>query len=79
MELESEHYAVDVSGGGKQSPAIASEFDYDLVVRDLNLPGLDGVAISGVIMVSSVTQGVPRPLWSLVPLICLPRHRENSR
>jgi two-component system copper resistance phosphate regulon response regulator CusR len=43
--LESEHYAVDVSGDGEQSRAMASEFDYDLVVLDLNLPRLDGVAI----------------------------------
>jgi DNA-binding response OmpR family regulator len=43
--LESEHYAVDVSGDGEQSRAMASEFGYDLVVLDLNLPRLDGVAI----------------------------------
>ena len=43
--LESEHYAVDVSGDGEQSRAMASEFDYDLVVLDLTLPRLDGVAI----------------------------------
>ncbi len=43
--LESEHYAVDVSGDGEQSRAMASEFDYDLVVLDLNLPRLDGIAI----------------------------------
>ncbi len=43
--LESEHYAVDVSGDGEQSRAMACEFDYDLVVLDLNLPRLDGVSI----------------------------------
>ncbi len=43
--LESEHYAVDVSGDGEQSRAMAGEFDYDLVVLDLTLPRLDGVAI----------------------------------
>ncbi len=43
--LEAEHYAVDVSNDGEQSRAMASEFDYDLVVLDLNLPRLDGVAI----------------------------------
>jgi two-component system copper resistance phosphate regulon response regulator CusR len=43
--LESEHYAVDVSADGEQSRAMAGEFDYDLVVLDLNLPRLDGVAI----------------------------------
>jgi|SRR5437868_6634701 len=43
--LESEHYAVDVSGDGEQARALASEFDFDLVVLDLNLPRLDGVSI----------------------------------
>jgi DNA-binding response OmpR family regulator len=43
--LESEHYAVDVSADGEQARAMAAELDFDLVVLDLNLPRLDGVAI----------------------------------
>jgi two-component system, OmpR family, copper resistance phosphate regulon response regulator CusR len=43
--LESEHYAVDVSGDGEQARAMAGELDFDLVVLDLNLPRLDGVSI----------------------------------
>ena len=43
--LESEHYAVDVSADGEQARAMAGELDFDLVVLDLNLPRLDGVAI----------------------------------
>jgi len=43
--LEAEHYAVDVSADGEQARALASELDYDMVVLDLNLPRLDGVAI----------------------------------
>jgi DNA-binding response OmpR family regulator len=43
--LESEHYAVDVSTDGEQARAMAGELDFDLVVLDLNLPQLDGVAI----------------------------------
>jgi len=43
--LDAEHYAVDVSHDGEQARAMAGEFDYDLVVLDLNLPRLDGVAI----------------------------------
>src|SRR5215467_4554450 len=43
--LESEHYAVDVSGDGEQTRAMGLEFDYDLVVLDLTLPRLDGVVI----------------------------------
>ena len=43
--LESEHYAVDVSSDGEQPRAMAGEFDDDLVVLDLSLPRLDGVAI----------------------------------
>jgi DNA-binding NtrC family response regulator len=43
--LEAEHYAVDVSNGGEQARALATELDYDLLVLDLNLPRLDGVNI----------------------------------
>jgi DNA-binding response OmpR family regulator len=43
--LEAEHYAVDVSADGEQARALATEFDYDLIVLDLNLPRLDGIAI----------------------------------
>jgi len=43
--LEAEHYAVDVSEDGEQARSLAAELDYDLVVLDLNLPRLDGVAI----------------------------------
>jgi DNA-binding response OmpR family regulator len=43
--LDAEHYAVDVSSDGEQARAMAGEFDYDLVVLDLSLQRLDGVAI----------------------------------
>jgi two-component system copper resistance phosphate regulon response regulator CusR len=43
--LEAEHYAVDISADGEQARATADEFDYDLVVLDLNLPRLDGISI----------------------------------
>ncbi len=43
--LEAEHYAVDVTTDGEQARAFATQFDYDLVVLDLNLPRLDGVTI----------------------------------
>jgi DNA-binding response OmpR family regulator len=42
--LDAEHYAVDVSSDGEQPRAMAGEFDDDLVVLDLSLPRLDGVA-----------------------------------
>jgi CheY-like chemotaxis protein len=43
--LDAEHYTVDVSSDGEQARAMAGEFDDDLVVLDLSLPRLDGVAI----------------------------------
>lgn len=43
--LEAEHYAVDTTSDGQQACAMAGEFDYDLVVLDLNLPRLDGISI----------------------------------
>jgi two-component system, OmpR family, copper resistance phosphate regulon response regulator CusR len=43
--LQGEHYAVDVVEDGEQARAMGSEFDYDLVILDLNLPKLDGVGV----------------------------------
>lgn len=43
--LDAEHYAVDTIGDGEQARAMAAELDYDLVILDLNLPRLDGVAV----------------------------------
>ncbi len=43
--LQGEHYAVDVVEDGEQARAMGSEFDYDLLILDLNLPKLDGVSV----------------------------------
>ena len=43
--LEAEHYVVDTSADGEQARAMALEFDYDLLLLDLNLPRLDGVSV----------------------------------
>jgi two-component system, OmpR family, copper resistance phosphate regulon response regulator CusR len=43
--LEAEHYAVDIAVDGEQARATAAEFDYDLVILDLNLPRLDGISV----------------------------------
>ena len=43
--LEAEHYAVDVTNSGDSGRGMALEFDYDLLILDLNLPGVDGVSI----------------------------------
>jgi DNA-binding response OmpR family regulator len=43
--LEAEHDAVDVANEGSQGRAMAMEFDYDLVVLDLNPPGVDGLPV----------------------------------
>ena len=43
--LEAEHHAVDTANDGEQGCAMALEFDYDLVVLDLSLPGVDGLSI----------------------------------
>jgi DNA-binding response OmpR family regulator len=43
--LEGEQYQVDVFPDGEQARTAAIDSEYDLVVLDLNLPKLDGVAI----------------------------------
>ncbi|HWR36666.1 MAG TPA: response regulator transcription factor [Clostridia bacterium] len=43
--LEAECYAVDVACDGEQARDMALEYEYDLVVLDLNLPKLDGLAV----------------------------------
>jgi DNA-binding response OmpR family regulator len=43
--LEAEHYAVDATTDGERGRAMAMEVDYDLLVLDLNLPGVDGIAL----------------------------------
>ncbi len=43
--LEAEHHAVDVANEGNQGRSMAIEFDYDLVVLDLQLPGVDGLSV----------------------------------
>jgi len=43
--LEAEHYAVDVACDGELARDLATEYDYDLLVMDLNLPKRDGLAV----------------------------------
>lgn len=43
--LEGEHYTVDVISDGEQARAVGVANDYDMVILDLNLPGLDGVSV----------------------------------
>jgi len=43
--LEEEHYAVDVASDGEQGRAMAEDFNYDLMVLDLNLPKMDGLTL----------------------------------
>jgi len=43
--LEGENYSVDVFADGEQARTAATEFEYDVVILDLNLPRLDGVSV----------------------------------
>ena len=43
--FEAEHHAVDVANDGNEGRSMAMEFDYDLVVLDLNLPRVDGLTL----------------------------------
>ncbi len=43
--LEAENYAVDVVNDGKGALHMATEYDFDLVLLDLNLPEADGLEV----------------------------------
>jgi DNA-binding response OmpR family regulator len=43
--LEAEYHAVDVASDGNQGRSMALGVDYDLVVLDLTLPGIDGLSV----------------------------------
>jgi two-component system OmpR family response regulator len=43
--LEQEGYAVDAVGDGEEALFRATEFDYDAIVLDLMLPGVDGFSV----------------------------------
>ncbi len=43
--LRQQGYAVDIAAGGEQGWELAEINDYDLLILDLNLPGMDGLEI----------------------------------
>src|ERR1700676_538105 len=43
--LVAERYAVDVADDGRRGLDLAMSFQYDLVILDLMLPGLDGTGV----------------------------------
>jgi two-component system copper resistance phosphate regulon response regulator CusR len=43
--LRAERYAVDVAATGDEGWAMIAQYDYDLVILDLMLPGLSGLEI----------------------------------
>lgn len=43
--LGAEQYAVDVVGDGVEADRLAKKHDYDLLILDLTLPGLDGLEV----------------------------------
>jgi len=43
--LTAEQYAVDLTGDGNEAHHLAREFDYDLLILDVNLPGIEGFQV----------------------------------
>lgn len=43
--LTSEQYAVDVAADGEEAEHMASEYEYDLMILDLNLPRVEGLQV----------------------------------
>jgi len=75
--LQGEHYAVDVVEDGEQARAMGTEFDYDLVILDLNLLKLDGVSVLRPLRQKRPSQPVlvlplaswSSPLWTAIVLL----------
>lgn len=47
--LEAENYAVDIAADGAEAQFMVAEYDYDLVILDLNLPRADGLEVLKVV------------------------------
>ncbi|MFC1850718.1 response regulator [candidate division CSSED10-310 bacterium] len=45
MGLRKEGFKVDVSGDGNEGYLLARSFDYDVIILDLMLPGMDGITL----------------------------------
>jgi two-component system, OmpR family, copper resistance phosphate regulon response regulator CusR len=43
--LKAEHFAVDLAVDGESGLELATQTDYDAIILDLNLPGLDGFTV----------------------------------
>ena len=43
--LEEEHYAVDIAYDGEEGLTLAQINEYDLILLDIMLPGLDGMEV----------------------------------
>ena len=43
--LREESYAVDYAEDGEKGLSMAQEFDYDLIIQDIMLPGIDGFTV----------------------------------
>jgi DNA-binding response OmpR family regulator len=68
--LEAEHHAVDTAQDGEQGRSMAIGIDYDLVVLDLNLPGMDGL---------SVLRTIRQHKMNLLVMILTARNRIEDR
>jgi two-component system copper resistance phosphate regulon response regulator CusR len=68
--LEAEHHAVDTAQDGEQGRSMAIGIEYDLVVLDLNLPGVDGL---------SVLRTIRQRKMNLLVMILTARNRIEDR
>ena len=68
--LEAQHHAVDTAQDGEQGRSMAIGIDYDLVVLDLNLPGMDGL---------SVLRTIRQHKMNLLVMILTARNRIEDR
>jgi len=62
MYLESQGYIVDYAADGLAAVALAAEEDFDAIILDLNLPGIDGI---------EVCRRLRKELYKATPVIML--------
>lgn len=57
--LEVEGYQIEKARDAEEALPMFGELSYDLVLMDIELPGMDGLALTRLLKANTATQGIP--------------------